>query len=334
MASLCLLYISTAPPQRHPLLRGFYELTCEGLSVRAPGNFIARGEIFVPEPEFVDVWLREATAPFGTSAGEGEYRFATEAQFRAFVTSLEPVLCARSQWPWSPPTGPPEELTLIDLGRLVAAFPQDALLRIEFAHHSMRSGRAWKEALDLALSLRSDAEALCAASYVHLEAKDELTAMALLRRAVTADPGHQQAAAHYLLRLEYTGEWASFLEVDEARAAVRARGPIEWELRARVLEKAGRFAEAVDAIAEGLLLRDNAMQRVTRGKLLARLGRDDEALRELTALQSCADLDGHLARADALLRLGRRGEAEQELRWLAHAPSHREAAEARLKLVT
>ncbi len=339
MTSLSLLYIPLTPPQRHPMLLGRYELACEksgaGWSLRAPGSFTCRGEIFEPEPAFVDDWLRGALAPYGGRDGDGDHRLETDAQFRAFVTSLEPVLSARSRWPWSPPSESDHVLSHADLSRLVAVFPGDPLLRLERARLSVRIGRPkdeWEADVAAALAIREDAETLLAACYVPGEAGDREGQLALLARANAQDPTFEPAATQFFLLLRAAGRFEEALAVDEARAVKGGRTEHQWHLRAELLEKVGRLEAAVDALAASLALRDHAMLRARRGTLLARLGRDDEALRELdAALPNCADFDGHLARADVFIRRGETERATQALKWLALAPSHREVAEERLK---
>ncbi len=339
MTSLSLLYIPLTPPQRHPLLLGRYDLTCErdgaGWKLWAPGSFTCRGEVFVPEPAFVDDWLRSALKPFGGKDGDGDHRLDTDAQFRAFVTSLEPVLSARSRWPWSPPSESADVLSHADLSQMVAVFPGDPLLRLERARLAVRIGRPkeeWEADVVAALAIREDAETLLAACYVPGDAGDREGQLALLARAVAHEPTHEQAATQYMLLLRAAGRFEEALAVDEARAVKGGRTEGQWYLRADGLEKVGRLEAAVDAFAASLALRDNAMWRARRGTLLARLGRDDEALRELdVALPNCADFDAHLARADVLIRRGETARATQALKWLALAPSHREVAEERLR---
>lgn len=340
MTSLSLLYIPLTPaPQRHPLLRGSYEIDCEragaGWKLWAPGSFTCRGEVFVPEPAFVDDWLRGALEPFGRKEGDGYHCLETDKQFRTFVTSLEPVLRARCKWPWAPPAQSDDVLTHADLSRMVVVFPGDPLLRLERARLAVRIGRPQEECnadVVAALALREDAETLLAACYVPGESGDRAGQLAMLARAVARDPTHEQAATQFMLLLRVAERFEEALAVDEARAAKGGRDEGQWYLRAGMLEKVGRLDAAVDALAASLALRDNALLRAHRGTLLAGLGRDDEALRELdAALPMCADFDGHLARADVLIRRGDTDRATKALKWLALAPSHREVAEERLR---
>lgn len=340
MSSLSLLYIPLpSGPQRPPLLLGSYEIDCErvgaGWQLRAPGTFTCRGEVFEPEPAFVDAWLREALEPFGRKEGDGFHRLESDAQFRAFVTSLALVLCARCKWPWSPPQQSADVLSHADRSRMIVAFPDDPLQRLERARLAVKIGRPQEECdadVVAALALREDAETLQAACYVPGERGDREGQLAFLARAVAADPTHESAATQYMLLLRAAERFEEALAVDEARAVKGGRTEGQWYLRADMLEKVGRLEDAVEALAQSLALKDTALLRAHRGTLLAHLGRDDEALRELdVALPKCADLDGHLARADVLIRRGEIKRATEHLKWLVHAPSHRAAAEERLR---
>ncbi|MDP1825668.1 MAG: hypothetical protein Q8L48_20575 [Archangium sp.] len=317
MASLSLLYLPTSPPQR-----GRYALDCQPhgaqWEVWPPGHFTCRGEVFEPEPVFVDEWLRAALAPFGATAGDGYY-VLDEPNYRAFLKSLKGVVSTDAY---------------TDARRMVEVFPGDALLRLERAQVASRQGKPRQEIdadIAAALAMRTDAETLLAASYALTEL-DREGALRLLAQAVAREPGHEVAARQYLLLLDIAGRLDELLAVDEAHAATRPRDDYRWWRRGEVLQRLGRLEEAVDAMAQSLALKDSVMRRAARGTLLEKLGRDDEALRELDAsLPGCAHLDGHLARADVLLRRGDLEGAEKTLRWLAHAPSHRDRAEERLR---
>lgn len=340
MNSFSLLYLPTPQRQRPALLRGTWDVSCERVGstwkLHAPGNWTCRGEMFEPEPAFIDHWLQEALKPFGGKPGDGIHLLEGDEAFRAFVKSLEPVLCARSRWPWAAPSKPANELSYLDFDRLSTAFPEDPLLRLERARLAQRTGRPEDEVsgdVAAALALREDGSTLLAASEVYAESDAERR-LALLARAITVEPTHDGASTSYMHLLQMAGRFEEALAVDAGRAAKWGRDHNRWFLRANMLVKLGRLAEAVEAFAQSLALHDNALIRALRGTLLVQLGRDDEALRELdAALPHTADFDGRLARADVLIRRGDLVRAEQELRWLMHAPSHRAAAEERLRLL-
>lgn len=316
MAPLSLLYLPTSPPQR-----GRYALDCvrrgADWQVWPPGHFTCRGEVFEPEPVFVDDWLRAALVPFGAVTGDGYY-VLDEPNYRAFLKSLKGVVSTDAY---------------ADAQRMVEVFPGDPLLRLERAQVASRHGKPRQEIdadITAALAMRNDAETLLAASYALTEL-DREGALRLLAQATAREPGHHGAVSQYCILLDIAGRLDELLAVDEAHAATRPRDDYWWWRRGEVLQRLGRLEEAAEAMAQSIALKDGVMRRAVRGTLLEKLGRDDEALRELDAsLPGCAHFDGHLARADVLIRRGDLERAEQCLRWLAHAPSHRERAEERL----
>jgi tetratricopeptide (TPR) repeat protein len=315
--TLRLSYIPTTPPRRHPSVRTRYELKCEPRgtrwSIRAPGNWVERGEVFEPEPAFIHTWLGEAVAPFGGVPGDAEYLVPSEERLDAFITSLQPLLGTD------------------DLSLLITTFPNDPELLIARAMSPERAEAERENDVSAALAIRADAAALLAASWVFAP-RDRPRAIELLLRAIEQDAENQDVLSALATVCELDGRVRDALTFEERLATKRPREASGWIVRAGMLAKLGLVEEELDAVTQSLALHENASWRVRRGKLLARLGRDGDALRELdAALPGCADLDGHLLRAELLARKGDLDGAEKVLRWVALAPSHRAPAEARLR---
>ncbi len=159
--------------------------------------------------------------------------------------------------------------------------------------------RAGNRNIDAGLALREDAETLLAASY----ALSGEAAMEMAIRVFDHVPAHEEAATRLLFLFKLEDRFDEALAVEGVRATVRPRDASAWRFRSDLLVGAERVEEAVDALSSSLALKDDAPVRVMRGVLLARLGRDEEALRELdAALPRCASREGAEARAEILRR--------------------------------
>ena len=335
-----LLYVlRDGVPVRHETPLATWELTCssdgERWFVRAPGRWLPPGDVYEPEPAFVEAWLGSVVAPFGTKVEEGIYRIDNRPSWLAFEAAIAPHRSSVD------PDSSDEERNAAkdrDADHLVEVLPDDALLRLERARLAVSGARRTvspEAEIARALATLRDPETLLAASYVRSYAGDREGARALLREALDLDPTHERVGwqLHALLQSDHLA--ADALALDERLAVHRPRSAYAWERRARLLEGFGRAAEAVSAYDEALALerdrRTCVRLRAYRGLLLAMLGRDAEALEDLeSSLPSYRLFEGYLAKGEVLARLGRREEAEQTLRWVAFSPANRAAAEALL----
>jgi tetratricopeptide (TPR) repeat protein len=336
---LALLYVTRdGAPLRHasPLHAWGVDVTREGGGWRliSPGRSVGL-DGYVPEPAFVDDWISRHVRPHGTCVGPGVYHLESDRHLQAFEASIADHVSRVD------PLASEAERhigALRDADRLVELFPDDPALRIARA-------RLWAEGdhdpaarhreIDRALLARRDAETLLAASYAHAAAREGDAARALLWEALAREPANLEVARALHISLMVDGLAADELALDERMAALRARGAYEWCRRAALLEGFGRLSEAEAALDAAIGLEASARSRnamrYDRGRVRARLGRDDDALADLdAALSTVTHVEAHLLKAEILLRRGRLEESERILRWAQGSPAHRDAAGALL----
>jgi tetratricopeptide (TPR) repeat protein len=340
---LTLLYVTRdGAPRRHDRPLAAWEVEREregeGWRVTAPGRMVGLDE-YVPDPALVDDWIAERVRPYGACVGPGVYKVESDRLMQAFEASIADHLSRVD------PLAPEAERragALRDADLLVDLFPDDPLLRLararlwaEGEHDPAARGRE----IDRALLVRRDAETLLAASYAHAAARDGDAARSLLREALEREPANETVARALQSSLGFAGLAAEELALDERMAASWARSAWGWRRRAALLEGLDRLTEAEVALDAALGLETSARAPnhilagilADRGRLRARLGRDEDALSDLdAALATLPAVGTHLVKAELLLRRGRFEESERILRWALASPAHRDAAGALL----